>query len=493
MSLLHFWFTFMRPYWFGCPASIDDLIKTKYKTLLQDTVANLPTEPSIELIILFDQIPRHIYRDNKAAIKQYDAVALNYAKQLSLNELDPEQRCFALLPYRHTFEMPNLQYCLQTISTFYQTNPHPMYKRFLQATLKAIANINNVDDLLYISDGIYDTQILDKSSPSGSTIIIPQSTAPLCAIFKKYIDLESPIIISVSGGVDSMVSLLCAYSLGLSVIAVSIDYGNRPEQAEEIKMVNNVCNVLGIKHYVRRITEIQRPHQTQANKNEWVTRDFYETFTRDIRFDTYKKIIELTGAQGVVLGHNQDDTLENVFSNIKKRKGYNNLFGMTHNSEERGVTILRPLLDVQKTDIIAFAQSNGIPYTYDSTPTWSERGQMRDKLIPAIKNFDESLLPGLIDLVKNYNQIYSIYSRSLPTIQYAVDHCTFNLANNYLYDYVKKIFTQIALHYGVPFAKNKSIIHLCEQLQNGNASRLTVSKNMVMQRHESCVVYLYKS
>jgi tRNA(Ile)-lysidine synthase TilS/MesJ len=67
---------------------------------------------------------------------------------------------------------------------------------------------------------------------------------------------------------------------------------------------------------------------------------------------------------------------------------------------EQEVTILRPMLGIAKADIVKFADHNNIPHLYDSTPSWSKRGQMRDKLIPGINNFDNSIMPGIADFVK---------------------------------------------------------------------------------------------
>ena len=109
----------------------------------------------------------------------------------------------------------------------------------------------------------------------------------------------------------------------------------------------------------------------------------------------------------VILGHNLDDSLENIFSNIKKKQNYNNLFGMDLYSKEKDVHIARPLLKISKKQIIEFANEFYIPYTYDSTPSWSERGKLRDELIPFMNNFDPSILLGLIELTNNYKEIYN--------------------------------------------------------------------------------------
>lgn len=125
-------------------------------------------------------------------------------------------------------------------------------------------------------------------------------------------------------------------------------------------------------------------------------RTVYEDVTRKIRFAFYRHF-----DCPIILGHNQDDCFENVFSNLGKQIHYENLFGMQEVGEEQGVQILRPMLEIPKKRILAFADKNGIPHLYDSTPAWSRRGQMRDTLIPGIQTFDSQILVGLSEFVKH--------------------------------------------------------------------------------------------
>ena len=88
--------------------------------------------------------------------------------------------------------------------------------------------------------------------------------------------------------------------------------------------------------------------------------------------------------------------MENIFSNLSKQIHFDNLLGMKNISYDmNNVMILRPMLSLSKKEIIEFADNYNIPYLTDSTPSWSKRGQMRDKLIPSIAKFDAKILDGL--------------------------------------------------------------------------------------------------
>jgi tRNA(Ile)-lysidine synthetase-like protein len=312
--------------------------------------------------------------------------------------------------------------------------------------------------------------------------------------FKNYCQpVNNQLIVSVSGGVDSMVCLYLARHCfpSAEIKAISINYANRVEQGLEIDMVNYICSKLNVKHYVRTINEIQRVRDSH--------REFYESVTREIRFASYKNVIGDNKKVQVILGHNQDDTLENVFSNIKKGINYDNLFGMEHQSIEKDVCIARPLLCIPKSDIIKFAHDHNIPYTYDSTPSWSERGRLRDILIPSIKSFDPNMLPGIIQMATNFKEIYQVYEKSIPKINRTSNTtCTIIISNEiYVLDYWKKILTNVALEFKIPFISNKSINHMITQLKinhkkNDELSRIILSKHLFVVANLYTNTFVFK-
>lgn len=65
---------------------------------------------------------------------------------------------------------------------------------------------------------------------------------------------------------------------------------------------------------------------------------------------------------GVMLGHHRGDLRENVLSNAHKGSGPLDLSGMTAVSQNDGVTLYRPLLPLEKTFILDYAHTFGVPY-----------------------------------------------------------------------------------------------------------------------------------
>ncbi len=482
-ELRTFWFT-NENLWFNCTPEEDIMIKSKYEyMLINQHKYPFNQENLICLILLNDQISRHIYRTNKLEIIKYDKIALENSFLL-LSEIEkytPEERCFILMPLRHTFNENNIYLCLEFINNWRKDNDLPIYKRFYQASINSLSKINNQKETLYINKNMFDNRILDENSTKDILFIDNNLKEEKIFIeFKKNMDnnkIDSDLILSLSGGVDSMVCSYLLYYYNKHVKCVTINYNNRDDQKEEIKMVNEWLKQLGFEHHVRNITEIKR---TRDND-----REFYERITRNIRFETYKKL-----GNYVILGHNKDDSLENIFSNIKKKVSYDNLFGMDYSSKEQDVTILRPLLNISKIEILNFAKKYNIPFVQDSTPKWSERGRLRDILIPQINNFDKDIIDGLICMVNNFKEIYTIYNNFIPQVDYFENHCIVNNNNIYFFDYWKNILIQISKYYKIPNVKNKSINKMLLGIKLCN--KITLSKNIIVQLKYNIITFYIK-
>lgn len=214
------------------------------------------------------------------------------------------------------------------------------------------------------------------------------------------------ICVSLSGGVDSMV-LITALSKyrdetrhyktvkQFELTAVHINYNNRETCDEEVRFVQWYCELIGVPLTIRHITEMTRARDD--------TRHEYETFTKKIRYEEYEK-----QCCPILLGHNYEDTIENILANVASRKKYENLKGMQPLTIQGNVIVMRPLLNVSKIDIYAYAEEHGIPHLPDSTPEWSRRGKLRDHVIPVLQHHEPQLLKGLVALSEYVADVHTL-------------------------------------------------------------------------------------
>jgi tRNA(Ile)-lysidine synthetase-like protein len=307
-----------------------------------------------------------------------------------------------LMPFRHQNDISAYKFVINYIKN--ETNP--IWDNFKKHTLKnyEYLNIHNLlpsrESTFEFSDySKFDSILENNWNPTMQTdnIVCELSTTLIKFCMNNFVDLNNMIIISLSGGVDSMVILyvlsqIKKYNNNLQVIAVHIDYHNRPETGLEAEFLFNYCASMEIPLYYRYIHEAIRE---RASKK----REEYEELTKEIRFDLYKKVEKIyknSNCLGVILGHHKGDLQENIFQNVMKGRNLTDLSVIKEQSEILGVKILRLLIRHPKSDIFEIAHKNNIPYFKNTTPIWSNRGNLREIVIPAlIKTFGQGVLTNL--------------------------------------------------------------------------------------------------
>lgn len=227
-------------------------------------------------------------------------------------------------------------------------------------------------------------------------------------------------IVSLSGGVDSMVTLAILLYLKsihhFNIYAATIDYGLRKESNDETKFLIEYCKLYGIECSVSRITNVSRKKDNSGARTE------FEEKSRDIRFNTYKDIIQsnnLDQTTGVFVAHHQDDIIENIFTNTMRGGNLLDLEVMKPISKNREVNIFRPLLPFKKQIIYDFAHKYDIPYFLDTTPKWSNRGKMRNEIFPLLDDvFGASWRDNIKQIGNQSNQWGSIINTNILTPLY---------------------------------------------------------------------------
>ncbi len=423
--------------WFGSTESDDIEITNKFESLI-DIKYDLSylideLDQGIGYIILYDQITRHITRAKKYPndyfIGHLDNIIdfVNKFYQYNKSKLYGYDFCFVLLPLRHTGNFNSQLFVIQEtwnkINLYETDTPNlyeqeliKIYRNYLKASYERISDGNVYLETNIINWDIHErieefinifSDILDPSChhyKSNSNYIKYDSTNIImknCSELKKH--FPSNLILSISGGVDSMILSYVFVLLGINFVMVHINYSNRGDICKKEKeMLKYWAGYIGIELYIRDIEEINR-----AECMKWDMRNLYEDYTRDVRYQSYIDVANIknwNSDYGVVLGHNHDDCIENILTNITNKTKYNNLYGMEFKSninfKSTNINFIRPMLKIAKNDIYNLAHNINIPYLFDSTPKWSQRGQIRDIIRPALFNWNKSSIDGLDELTK---------------------------------------------------------------------------------------------
>jgi tRNA(Ile)-lysidine synthetase-like protein len=433
-------------YWFFQNDENDEYLSNTYGHLIDEYSYKIHEKPILGILI-YDQLTRHYYRkeQSKHIITYFNRKAIEIANKfkndLFIKNLNFTNWMFYMLVYRHSNIRENL---LFVMNECWKIDPIP--KQFIKATFNRAIFEEELD--YYDYPCIYDTQILDYNPDK----IISNKKLNKIGNFDN-INYKT-VIISLSGGVDSVV---CLYNLSfmknINVIAVHINYNNRKEVEEEVKFLRSLCAFFDVKLYVRKINEIKRK---VCMEND--LRDVYESYTKRVRFNSYKCAMK-NEEPIVILGHNKDDCLENILTNIAYNNKYENLTGFEYKSKIDDIIFIRPLIDVSKEEIYKFAKEHNLPYLKNSTPTWSQRGKIRAEVVPVLEKWDKRVIEGLFNLsevLRSHNMILNktIENFKLDNKEKITD---VNLSTLY---WKTGIFSALNIH-----VSNRSLKSLIERLE----------------------------
>ena len=235
-------------------------------------------------------------------------------------------------------------------------------------------------------------QSYPKPSAIGGTLI--RKVIAQCKKLETTLPLQEPVLIAVSGGVDSMVlaHLLGQYGRRLvskdQMTLLHLDHGWRKESGKEEKeLVKNLAKSLGLNF---RSEKLEPPSKALLSSN----------WEEDARLKRTNLYCELAGPtkkwKSVFTAHHQDDLAETLFFRFLRGEFFEQSDGILFSDPP----VLRPFLQVSKEEIRTYAKAEKVPFLEDPSNLETDqfRGLYRAKLMPdLIRHF-----PGLHRTLAQY-------------------------------------------------------------------------------------------
>lgn len=190
---------------------------------------------------------------------------------------------------------------------------------------------------------------------------------------------ESPVILAVSGGGDSLAMLwMFSRFYGGQITALHVNHGIRGNEADDDERFTAMfAEKLGV---IFRAVRVNVPAERMKGES-------LESSARRLRLQSLINTAHELGISSVMLGHNRDDLAETVLFNILRGTGIRGAVGMTELSVREGVTFFRPLLGMRREFLRDILRVRGLSWREDSTnndDTYT-RNFIRLKLLPEIE------------------------------------------------------------------------------------------------------------
>ncbi|MCK9616053.1 MAG: tRNA lysidine(34) synthetase TilS [Candidatus Omnitrophica bacterium] len=235
---------------------------------------------------------------------------------------------------------------------------------------------------------------------------------------KRYnlLERKDRLMLGTSGGPDSIFMLYQFYSLAkeykLQLVCAHFNHMLRPEADSEEEFVKNICKGLGIKFVAER-----------KDVNKFFKGDSLEQTARNLRFDFFLNSSRHFKIKKLALAHHKDDLVETVLMRIIRGTGLKGLRAFLPKSKFRSLTIIRPLIELHKKDILKWLESKNISYCVDKSNLEDKflRNRIRLKLMPQLCEINPSIAQNLYNLSINtaldYDFIYTFSRKEFEKLK----------------------------------------------------------------------------
>lgn len=187
------------------------------------------------------------------------------------------------------------------------------------------------------------------------------------------------VLCAVSGGADSVCLLRVMYELkaefNLSIFVVNINHLIRGDEAErDSNFVKFLCKQMEIECFYREYDVKKIARELKLGDEEC---------GRNLRYSCFDEIANSLGGAKIATAHNLNDNAETVLFRMIRGSSARGLGGIKYKRDN----IIRPLLDVPRSEIENYLTENNIPWCEDSTNKQAvySRNRLRINVMPELE------------------------------------------------------------------------------------------------------------
>jgi tRNA(Ile)-lysidine synthase len=215
---------------------------------------------------------------------------------------------------------------------------------------------------------------------------------------------QNGLLLAVSGGADSIALLHATIVIWAEyreqIVVAHVNHGLRNGSSDDdAEFVRGLAGEFGLPF---RLLTLQEGSLEQMSAGS------LEEAARQRRYDFLAETATKCGLSSVVTAHHMDDQAETVLHNIIRGTGLRGLRGMQGSRPlADGVQLVRPMLELQRSDIVAYLSSADLAHCTDHSNEDTEftRNRIRQQLLPRLKSdFNASVDRNLVSLARQAEQ-----------------------------------------------------------------------------------------
>ena len=224
---------------------------------------------------------------------------------------------------------------------------------------------------------------LSAKNKSHKKIIKHLNTKKISKVFKEFsssLIIKEDIAVAVSGGPDSLALAYLAkcYSIKhkIKVKYFIVDHKLRKESSLEAETVKSILNKIDIN------CKILKWNGKKPSKN-------IQAEARDKRYSLLANECQKNNINYLLLGHHINDLFENFFIRLARGSGLKGLISFSKNTmyKNKNLNILRPLLDLEKKDLLYISRK--VFSFFVSDPSNKNKDYQRTRIRNLLKELEK--------------------------------------------------------------------------------------------------------
>ena len=211
------------------------------------------------------------------------------------------------------------------------------------------------------------------------------------------------VIIALSGGADSVALLCLLQTLGYNCEAAHCNFHLRGKESDRDEaFVCQLCAKRQVPLHIVHFNTVRTAEERHIS---------IEMAARELRYEWFEEIRRKSGANVIAVAHHRDDSVETLLLNLIRGTGINGLRGIRPKNEH----IVRPLLCLDRKEIINYLNRTGQDYVTDSTNLQDEytRNKIRLNLLPMMQEINPSVKESIFNTAEHLSEVSIIYKKSI--------------------------------------------------------------------------------
>ena len=220
---------------------------------------------------------------------------------------------------------------------------------------------------------------------------------------EKLFTREDKILVTLSGGADSVALLRLLLAMGYTCEAAHCNFHLRGDESVRDEMfVRELCLQLEVPLHVQHFQTTEEAEKRHIS---------IEMAARELRYAWFEQLRLQQGANVIAVAHHKDDSVETLLLNLIRGTGINGLLGI----RPKNGNIVRPLLCLDRKEITEYLQEIGQSYVTDSTNLQDKytRNKIRLNLLPLMQEINPSVKESLLRTAEHLNDAALLYKKGI--------------------------------------------------------------------------------